>query len=174
MGRRGVAVTFLEDEARDMESMKQIEKEFNMKVELVSLTDKEAFEKKVNSWLKWSTCLFHNHCSKWMNNKYFRFATVAALGGFRWLPCWVVVGSLYMLKRLYDKKSQKEEKESVLFEDNVSCQRRSHQRRRSRMTILDSSMTKSQWNRSWRRIPSTTNSRILSFEQCMRYETVDR
>ncbi|KAK8823194.1 hypothetical protein WA538_002342 [Blastocystis sp. DL] len=52
MGRRGVAVTFLEDEAKDMESMKQIEKEFNMKVELVSLTDKEAFEKKVNSWLK--------------------------------------------------------------------------------------------------------------------------
>lgn len=44
-------MTFLEDEARDMESMKQIE-EFNMKVELVSLTDKEAFEKKVNSWLK--------------------------------------------------------------------------------------------------------------------------
>ena len=52
MGRRGVAVTFLEDEARDMESMKQIEQEFNMKVELVSLSDKEAFEKKVNSWLK--------------------------------------------------------------------------------------------------------------------------
>ena len=45
-------MTFLEDEARDMESMKQIEKEFNMKVELVSLTDKEAFEKKVNSRLK--------------------------------------------------------------------------------------------------------------------------
>ena len=79
-----------------------------------------------------------------------------------------------MLKRLYDKKSQKEEKEPVLFEDNVSCQRRSHQRRRSRMTILDSSMTKSQWSRSWRRIPSTTNSRILSFEQCTRYGTVDR
>lgn len=45
-------MTFLEDEARDMESMRQIEKEFNMKVEVVSLADKEAFEKKVNSWLK--------------------------------------------------------------------------------------------------------------------------
>ena len=52
MGRRGVAVTFLENEASDMESLRQIEKEFNMKVELVSLADKEAFEKKVNSWLK--------------------------------------------------------------------------------------------------------------------------
>ena len=45
-------MTFHEDEAWEMESMKQIEKEFNMKVELVSLTEKEAFEKKVNSWLK--------------------------------------------------------------------------------------------------------------------------
>ena len=52
MGRKGVAVTFLEDEVRDMEFMKQVEKEFNMPVELVTLDDKEAFEKKIHSWLE--------------------------------------------------------------------------------------------------------------------------
>ena len=52
MGRKGVAVTFLEDEARDIEFMKQVEKEFNMPVELVTLDDKEAFEKKVHTWLE--------------------------------------------------------------------------------------------------------------------------
>lgn len=52
MGRKGVAVTFLENEERDMVFMKQVEKEFNMPVELVTLDDKEAFEEKVHTWLE--------------------------------------------------------------------------------------------------------------------------
>ena len=66
MGRKGVAVTFLEDEARDMEFMKQVEKEFNMPVELVTLDDKETFEEKVHTWLKESDVCSYISSYKWI------------------------------------------------------------------------------------------------------------
>lgn len=45
-------MTFMESGERDVQYMKIIEDSFNMPVEIVSLEDKEMFEKKVKTWIE--------------------------------------------------------------------------------------------------------------------------